>query len=325
MAIIDQILTDALAKASNIDRIDSYAGSAFAFSGSRADTGPFTDLTAPVVVEPAHESFKADPALWVTASTSSQQFMDWLFQGSGPLDKLATLVANYLSSHFPNDAYDTGLSWINSAISGGVTGIPSNVEAQIWNRGRDRVNIDNQRALNDTTAEFAARGMPLPPGALVAQLQALRLDGLQKNADVSRDTAIKAVDVQIEFIKLAVQEAMKMRYQAMQAATDYIRALVSISGTALQSSHSMANIQADLINASANFFNARTRVAELQVNAAQATSGFRLKQEELLIEQLKAQIAGTVSGAVGGASAMADAVSAALSAMNAIAINSTQL
>jgi hypothetical protein len=324
MSVMTQILSDALEKATNIDKIDSYAGTAFAFSGSSALTNPNTVVSPPTVVEPDHESFLADPTLWVSIESTSQQFLDWMFKGGGASEKLTALLTAFLAAHFPMDSYDVGVSWINSAIVSGGTGIPPAVEDQIWQRARDRISVDNQKALNAAAAEFASRGMPLPPGALAAQAQQLRLDGLQKGADLSRDVAIRQAEIEIENIKFAVSEAMKMRYAAMKAATDYIGALVGLSGNIIQSNRHVGNIQADLINASANFYNARIHLAELQLRATTATTELALKQEEIGLEQLKAQISGTVQGAVGGASAMGHAVSAALSALNAISVETAE-
>lgn len=92
-------------------------------------------------------------------------------------DEITMGYVEYLQTYFPDRSYfDNAIAWINRALTTGGTGVNAAVEAQIYERGRARLNTEAMRAENDAMQAFANRGFPLPPGALAHQVQLIRQD-----------------------------------------------------------------------------------------------------------------------------------------------------
>lgn len=330
MSAVDTILTQALAQAAKYSDVSTYANEAISASGSSFSLAYTPNIPNPVSVEPNLQAapFAPNPNLWVWQQGNMQQFFSWLMDGSNPpINKLTNLVTQFMLTYFPiaSDAYPDAVAWLKSAIVNGGTGIPAAIEDQIWQRARDRINSDNQSALDAAASDFAARGMPLPTGALATLAQELRFNGLQKNADLSRDVGIKQAEIEIENIRFAVDQAMKMRYQALQAATDYLRALMSSADLIAKTGGQLGNIQADLINASANFYNARLHRDQLLIESASEKAKLDVHVLDAGINQFRVQVEGQVNAAVAAMNAVGHTVQAALSALNTIGVETTAL
>jgi hypothetical protein len=199
----------------------------------------------------------------------------------------ATNIATVLTQYFPTitDGYDAGTNWLTNTISNGGTGIPAAIEAQIWQRSRDRITVDNTRAAASAYVEFSARGFPMPTGALAGRLQEIRFDGLAKTADQSRETAIKQIDIEITNIRFAVEHTLTLRHQAVEKALGYIREILSTSGMATQNTVGMYSAQAELAQAAGSYFTSKMHRDDLLLKAAEV---MRTTNLGLVAEQIKA-------------------------------------
>jgi hypothetical protein len=239
----------------------------------------------------------------------------------------ANKIGSFLVDYFPilNDAYDEATAWLVDTITNGGTGIPAVIEDQIWQRGRDRLVTDNLRAQESAAASFATRGFSMPSGAMTALYQEIRYDGLAKSAEFSRDVAIKQIEIEIENIRFAVKTAIDARVAAINAAIDYIRALMIAPEVASQYAFRINDLQAALINAVANFYNARLNRDELTIKAAMANNDISLRAFATTTESYKASLDARVEAAVGAARAAGDTAAAALGSINGIASKTEQI
>lgn len=244
-------------------------------------------------------------------------------------DKLIAMLtgelANYFTTYYPlaSDAFDEAINWMVNTITLGGTGINPTVEAQIWQRGRDRILIDGQRAEAQAMDEFTARGFSLPPGALTAKINATRFEGMKAIGEFSRDAAIKQAEIEIENIRFAVDAAVKARMSAMAAASDYIRALMSGPETAAKVASINSDAKARMLAATADLYRARLARDELAmkvpiINVTEAT-----KVSGLAMDGFYKGIANRVSAAVAAADQYGKVAQAAMASLNAIASAST--
>lgn len=244
-------------------------------------------------------------------------------------DKLIAMLtgelANYFTTYYPlaSDAFDEAINWMVNTITLGGTGINPTVEAQIWQRGRDRILIDGQRAEAQAMDEFTARGFSLPPGALTAKINATRFEGMKAIGEFSRDAAIKQAEIEIENIRFAVDAAVKARMSAMAAASDYIRALMSGPETAARVASINSDAKARMLAATADLYRARLARDELAmkvpiINVTEAT-----KISGLAMEGFYKGIANRVSAAVAAADQYGKVAQAAMASLNAVASAST--
>jgi len=236
------------------------------------------------------------------------------------IDDLSNNFATFFATYFPDkcDYMAQAQQWICDALTKGGTGIPAHVEDQIWQRNRARVLNDVRRASDETLSFFAARRFPVPPGAAQHQMYMAQVAAQDKIAQLSRDTAIKQIDVQIENMKFAVQQALDYRIRGIAAAAEYIRTLAIGPDIAMKLATSAANAQAQLINAASSYYNARIRVEEikLDVRKTNATQTNDIQKIELteFSNRLKAQasvLAAAATSAGNQAAAALNAVHAA--------------
>lgn len=209
---------------------------------------------------------------------------------------LSDKFASFFTTYFPDecDYISHAQQWICDALTQGGTGIAPHVEDQIWQRDRARVAQEVHRASEETLALFASRGFPIPPGAAQHQVYMAQQAAQDKNAQASRDVAIKQAEIEIENTKFAVQQALDYRIKSIAAAGDYIRILAIGPDIAMKLATSAANAQAQLISAASSYYNARIRIEEikLDVKKINATESNNIQSVELqeFSNRLRAQV-----------------------------------
>lgn len=204
-------------------------------------------------------------------STAEETDPFWRFETekASLVEWLEGLFTEFFVTYYPlsSDAFDEAMAWLVNTITNGGTGIPAEIENQIWQRHRDKIQTSSLQAQNSAYADFSARGFSLPPGALTARLDGIRNEGILKLAEVSRDVAIKQVEIEIDNIKFAVKEAIDARLKALAAAADYVKAMALGPEIATKLVDSSQDSQARLISATADFYRARLSRDELSYKA----------------------------------------------------------
>lgn len=232
---------------------------------------------------------------------------------------LSDKYAAFLVDFFPvDDALMSGVQgWLQQVLGSGGTGVNASVEAQIWQRARDRIGTEAASASEEALATFSARGFPLPPGAAVASLQAIARDRAAQMAGVSRDAAIEAFNREVENARFAVQNAISFRSQSVQAAGDYIRAMALGPQLATQLATTAADAQARLISSVGGYLNARVNVAELAQRRNLAVADQRFQANVREIDTFKGMVGIRTDATVAAAQSLGHQAAAALNAVNA--------
>jgi hypothetical protein len=239
---------------------------------------------------------------------------------------LSGLFADYFNTYYPldTDAFNSAIAWLKNTIENGGTGIPAAVENQIWQRYRDGIVRAGLQAQNSAYADFAARGFPLPAGALAARLDDIRQENMLKIAESARDIAIKQIEVEIENIKFAVKTAIDARLDALKAAADYIRAMALAPDIATKIAQQNSDAQARLIAAAADFYRARLTRDDLAYKAWATLMEQRGKDAGVNMQGWGHSIDARARAAVGAADVYGRNASAALNSLNSIVGVNTQ-
>lgn len=233
-------------------------------------------------------------------------------------EELTSQFSTFFATYFPlNNNLLAAMDWVTDALAGGGSGINAAVEASIWARERDRQLRESVRQEDELMSTWAARGYPLPPGALTFQLMELRKVVTDRISDSSREAAIKSWEAELENVRLAVDRALQARQNAMQAASDYIRALALGPTLGTQFSSSLADARVRLASAATALYSAQVNAAELPLRAAIAGSDASLRGAELTLkgESTSAELA--VNAAVAAANSAGTQAAAALNAIHA--------
>ena len=210
-------------------------------------------------------------------------------------DEIEALIASgygtFLQTYFPDgQLYQGAIGWIERALGPGGTGINPAVEQQVWERDRARIMSETQRMESEATVTFANRRFPLPPGAMVSQLNAIAIEGSRKLAEQSRDIAIKSFEAELENVRLAVQQAIDLRMKGLQAAGDYIRTLILGPQTAMQLATGLAGLRAEFARALTSMYSAqvtaveplvRLNITDAQLKQAAAEANLRAQVQSI--------------------------------------------
>lgn len=95
-------------------------------------------------------------------------------------------------------------------VDGAATGIAAAVEQAIWNRARERESLNASRKVREVSREFARRGFSKPQGALSVALNDALQELQHRDAELSRDVAIKQADLEQSNRRFAFEQAWQV-------------------------------------------------------------------------------------------------------------------
>ena len=90
----------------------------------------------------------------------------------------------------------------------GQEALPPQIEEALFGRGRERVDLETRRSIEERVGEFANRGFTEPGGALAASIDSIIRNGLDRKAEFARETSIKSFDEALANTRLAVQQGI---------------------------------------------------------------------------------------------------------------------
>lgn len=308
---IDQMIQEALSRAASMaDAAKGYFYDSIQAVGTISLNRPNTLITA---IPPTFTGSLDDPTSTVLSNYDAN--------AGALVDKLATTFADFLNVYFPrtNACLTSAEQWLCDTIQNGGTGIPADVENQIWERSRARELTDANRLEEEAYAEFASRGFSMPPGALVERVDRIRQDAADKVSTHGRDVAIKQAEIHIDTIKFAVSEALKYRVAAIQAALDYWKGYLSPYDIAAKRALAEVEITTKFYNSALEYFKAEISLYGHVVNAQATQIGDELKAYGMEISGV-GEWAQARSNAAGRAAQAAGAIGAsAQSGLNTLA------
>lgn len=92
----------------------------------------------------------------------------------------------------------------------GQEALPPQVEEALFGRGRERVDLENRRAIDERVGEFANRGFTEPGGALAASIDAILRNGQDRKAEFARETSITSFNEALANTRLSVQQGIAL-------------------------------------------------------------------------------------------------------------------
>lgn len=126
------------------------------------------------------------------------------------------LIFNFKEQAYTSNLMDALTAELLDRIQNGGTGLHPDIEQAIWDRARNREDQNAIRSENQINIEQAAKGFTRPSGAHLAALDELAQATQNKNADLSREIAIKQAELEQENIKFALQTSLALEQSWMQ-------------------------------------------------------------------------------------------------------------
>ena len=313
---IDYVLTQSWGLAS--EKATDYSTKATALS-SYIDTKVADPDLAMLPANVTTDVSVTEPGVTIPAEAAGVDLTFYDAMVNDAIDKLSGLFGSYISRYFPDDDVTNTYNeqWLQRALTTGGTGIDPTLELQFWENDRSRILADTQRAIAEVEATFVAKRFPMPPGALAGAVVKIQNASLAELSKSSREIALKQAQIEIENVRFAVEQAVKLRQVALSTAGDYIKALASSITVAQNLAITQADAQNGLINAAANFYNARINAKELLLKRDIADSGYEQEANKTNYQGDLGLIEEKVKALIAEAQAIAHMAAAALNNLHA--------
>lgn len=161
----------------------------------------FTD-TAPVEETlniPVLEELNLPPIPQLTQPTLPPEpvYETITFDGTRPSVQITPPDLTYIwnEAAYNSEARDALTTKLVDGIANGGLILPPDVEQAIYDRARDRLQLDLSAKSDDALNDFASRGAPVPQGALVSRLMEIERQNTQALTDLSRDVLIRSSEI----------------------------------------------------------------------------------------------------------------------------------
>ena len=169
-------------------------------------------------------------------------------------------------------------------IQNGGTGLSPTIEQAIWDRARNREDVNSVRSENEINIEQAAKGWSRPTGAHLAALDQLAQETQNKNADLSREIAIQQAQLEQKNLEFAIQTSLALESSLIQHDNN-------VQNRALDSEKFVSSFAIELFNAQVSQFNVELGVYTAYSQAFES----RVRAELTNVEIYKAQIEGEMA------------------------------
>lgn len=317
--IVTEVWENAQTKAASYTKLATDATSAAAAAGGAI--APSVTAAAfsytPTVIE---------PLVNIPTDAQAAGFAQFREIWTETIADLTQRFTDFIVTYFPDETtyINDAQVWMANAIENGGTGIKPEIEDQIWQRDRERILREADRAENEVVGNWANKGFPLPTGAALYAIRRAQQDARDKIAEASSKAAVVKAEMEQKNIQFAVEHAVKLWTGAMSAAGDYIKAIATGPNVAGQVLPSVTDSQSKLISAASEYYKARIAMQELNIKSLQIPAQFNqeanIKNGELKLGWLDEQ----VKAAAEAARVLGTLASAALNSLHATAQVSAQ-
>lgn len=233
-------------------------------------------------------------------------------------------VLDFLARFFPGALAQVVDDWIQNAIVNGGTGIPAAIEQAIWERARAREVTEAGKLEQQAYDQFASRGFVMPPGALAARVLQVQQDASDKSVALSRDIAIRMHEVEVQQVRFAIENGLKVRLAVIGAISDYIKAWLAPAEEAVKYATGLVGAKERLWNEAANYYRAMIEEAGLKIRAQEITAGSRDRMVLADVDSFKSYVAGQIQAAMTVAETIGKAAAGSLNAQSASVSQSDQ-
>ena len=153
------------------------------------------------------------------------------------------------------------------AIFAGGTGLPAAVEQALFDKAASREEAQVVKNTQEAFDTFARRGFAMPPGMLVAQVNAAREEGQLRVNAINRETFIEAAKWQLENLKMAVEQGVAAENMMIQLHNNAVNRGFEAVKAVLDGNIALYNASVGLFNARQNAFQVAAGVYKTKIDA----------------------------------------------------------
>ena len=207
---------------------------------------------------------------------------------------------------------------LKESIKNGGVILPEEVEEQIIERAKAKVNLELERLTDSINNSNGSKGFSIPPVALSTQLMMARITSARDMSNVLGQVQVDQQKLRYEYVKFAIDKIIEMKKQNINYALSYIQNLLGASGNATQYSNMVMESYTKFADNNVKYINAMNSFSQVDLDIAKTEYNGQI---QLAQANLNGAIQGAKSradAAVGIANVVAQSAAAALSGLNAI-------
>lgn len=203
------------------------------------------------------------------------------FEGQRPVFDEPHINENFAWSptEYTSDLLDRVKAKVEAMMDGGI-GLEPVMDA-LFQRGRARLDVEVQRAIDTRTDEFASRGFSEPNGILALAIDEIVQGGIEAKAALNNEITIEEYRELVNNVRFAVQQGIALE----QVATNLH---IQEQQLALRAAEFLRETALALLNARIAVFNARLQAYQTDAQVLSA----RIQAELARVEVFRAQIEG---------------------------------
>jgi len=168
----------------------------------------------------------------------------------------------------------------------GGTGLAPDVETAIFNRGRERNDLEARRVETTLLNEAASRGFTLPGGALLSTMARARQEAANNNNKTSNEIVVMQAEMEQKNLQFAVTTSAGLRTAMVSATMGYLQNIVSLNGQAATHAQSAVNAMVETYNSVVKAYTAKLEgykadAQVFQVRTQAAIAGIEVYKAEV--------------------------------------------
>lgn len=229
-------------------------------------------------------------------------------------DTFAAFMDKYYPNYTVQDEYLR--EKLQEVVETGGQILPDYIENMVYQRARSRNAMETLAQEQAAYADFASRGFGIPPGALLARVDAARKTAAVANAQVSSDIATKQQEMAVENVRFALGELNKMRVEAIRDAVAYVGALVDAIRNKNTELSTIVQARQVFTDSYAKYYGVLYDKAKMQLMADNYKATYLMQTDQVRIDAFTKSLSEQVRAAISGADAAARSAAAAIGSQN---------
>ena len=242
-----------------------------------------------------------------------------LIEGAYNLNIVDSINADYqdfLNTYYPTLLASSSSAWLQDAIDNGGTGLPTDIEDAIWNRGRDRLDEELSANVIRASDRFSRLGWVIPPGALVDQILKAEEAKTKKACEINRDIAIAQAELEQKNIQFAIDQVTQLQKAVWGASGQLIGVLIGAYQAANTRAKDVKDAAKEFYMASLDYSRLLLAVEQFEMQFGKTDKDIDLTEQKLNVDIVNEKAKRVTDAALATANSMASLASSALSGQN---------
>lgn len=203
------------------------------------------------------------------------------------LDDLANPPSGSLS--FIEPTYSSTLldglkEFLEDWVRGAATGLDPDVEQAIWNRAREREDVNAVRGIDTARNNYAGRGFAVPMGAMQIAIMNVMQDAVNKSSGLSREIMVKQAELEQQNRQFAVTTGVQLEGQLLTYSNQVAQRAYEVANAVLRATIDLYQVTVSGYNAKVQAFATKAQVWRQRVEVE--LSNLEIYKAELEAQKL---------------------------------------